>query len=1195
MLAPESNDLEETNQKELTYLSENTFLKMPISEPHQCESDNSSFTSASTDSSCFVSVSGNNISNESQFSNVSSTESHLHYGSDNANVTDPSIASSGFVIVSGNNMNGKRQSLHRHGSDNSNVTNASTVSSGEVTTGHKLVSQSRFVLADTILPPDSDAVAGVHVWEQACIPCGKDKIIPTDFETIQAKLQQHDGDANLETQIIGQLLYQMSHEWGIKNVASLLCCDSAKIRCLVVDTIEDICYRHNPSKINPEHFLEAAEVIFASIIRHIGDETSVSQLSYILQLSLSTVYLQTIARQNFSPDILGEKLLKYHSQLSKLNRMQHISVRYFIDFLQYFLTCLVANVKNLYTGHWLQVENWDEILRPSHSKAEDIRRMSAKCNLCDRISVLVLLLNVINRLDDTELPLKLLMKLVKQALDTTAWIIKNRKSRSKQHAIALLISRGCRYILENKPLIEAGDKDDLREKIREILLTALDTKDHTKHMVSEELKCLAFFKTSDIRTLIAEKIVKEGQFTDVCFNFICHKLKRTKVSLHCNSNKHNRHLATCTGKLGSMRVKTVCFIGSGDGINSRSSRTIEPNTKYGKKEDIDYVDNTLSTLVSLQRKDVHSNIVQLIAYHWQAYPKFFVVEEPNGVNLQEYLLLKRYHRYWLNDLKLIFIVKQALCAVQHLHDRYILHRDFTSHRFKICPETLTLKLVDFRIAKKTKKQDVITCLNEETKLAVRWTATESQVSDKFSFLSDVWMFGHFMLETWTHGCWPYSEHHDKTTDSIMEMVVRGGMKPKQPRCVPNNVFDLMLQTWETEDKRISTKQLMRCLDNLFEQYSEKTGVRYLGTKAIDEHYPPILKQQLERNHEPEYGVQRTVLSIKITKQRHYYNDELYRGSTYIMIQNTDLMSDNDAYIQEDTQGTCKVSETLLMTQTDLRLQELENLSGAIKLELNYDNDMHRELVFQYPKGSKMRDIAMKTTDIISLLRVLGNTAKLISKFHNAGWILRSICTFDLWVAEEDKRVYPLRLSRCCAFPTSEDWVIDNIFKDRQNWLPIETLRDKEYTKEGDVYQFAMTVVEVFNILDLSGPEKHSLSSIPFAYINGKEELEITLLRGDLPKFPTRCPGTLLEILKRCMSREKIRRPKIEDILTCIENCYLKISLEQENEEAVYDVIPEESSLDEASCLEIKFENDELYGCSPDGLYYFGPEEDELIV
>ncbi|KAK3612301.1 hypothetical protein CHS0354_011020 [Potamilus streckersoni] len=174
-------------------------------------------------------------------------------------------------------------------------------------------------------------------------------------------------------------------------------------------------------------------------------------------------------------------------------------------------------------------------------------------------------------------------------------------------------------------------------------------------------------------------------------------------------------LATCPGILGGMRINAVCFIETGEGISSGSSMTIKNSTNninYGKEEEIDYVVNTLNTLVSLQREDVHSNVVQLIAYQWQAEPKIFVVEEPNGMNFQEYLLLMRNHRDWLNDSKLIFIVKQALCAVQHLHDRYILHRDLTSHRFIICPETLTLKLVDFRLAKETNKQDAIISLSK---------------------------------------------------------------------------------------------------------------------------------------------------------------------------------------------------------------------------------------------------------------------------------------------------------------------------------------------------------------------------------------------------------------------------------------------------------------------------------------------------
>ncbi|KAL3868105.1 hypothetical protein ACJMK2_040941 [Sinanodonta woodiana] len=986
---------------------------------------------------------------------------------------------------------------------------------GELGTHNELITESRFVEAETMLPPDSDSGAGVYVWEHACIPDSRNRIISTDPETILEKLRQKDDTDNFEKQILGQFLPQQGRDWGITNLSRLLFSDSAKIRYSVIEIIEHICYRSSPSGVYPDDFIAAAETTVASIIMHIGDEKCVAQLSYILLLILSMVFLQNIATKNVFYEQHGKHLEKYCIQLSELKPKQHISIRYFIEFLQNFMQGLHENVKDLNKGHWLQMENWDEISQ----KADYIRKEVLKCNPCDKIAVMVLLLNLIHRLDDTDLTAQLLMDIVKEALHPTVGIrFKIRRSRSKQHAIALLISRGCRHVLETKSLIEAQASAGLRQKIRDILSIVLDTKEHTRHMVSEQLKCLSFYKTSDIKSLVAEKIVREGKFTDVCLHYICHKLKRTKITLHCNNSSIYKEWAICPGYLGNMRIKTMCFVGNKDGNNSKSHRTSRTSSRYRTKEAIDHnsdeVDNNLSTLALLQSKNVHSNIVQLIAYQWKTDPKFFVVEEPNGVKLQEYLLLKRNQNDWLSDLKLIFIVKQALSAVQHLHDLYIVHRDLTSARFKICPESMTLKLVDFRLAKETNNQDVIVCLNEETRLAVRWTSPESQDSDKYSFRSDVYMFGHLMLEIWTHGCWPFSEHHDKSTDNIMEMVVRGGLKPKQPRCVPNEVFKAMLSSWETEEKRISTKVLMEDLNNLLELYSERKGTRSSATQQIDENYPTISKLQLERNHEPEYGVQRAVLSIKVTKE-------------------------SKCCHTLDGQGTCTVSEALLplsISQTVPRLKELKKISGAIQLELNYHNDNHNELVFQYPTGKKLRDVAMATTDVKMLLRVLLNTAKLVAEFHNAGWIMRSICAFDLWVAEEDEKVFPLRLSRCCAFPPSENWIIDYVFTDRQHWLPIETLRDEEYTKEGDVYQFAMTVVEVFNILDLSGPKKHLLSSIPFASINNKTDLENALLRGELPQRPNKCPERLFAVLKRCMSREKISRPQIQDVLSCIMNC-----------------------------------------------------------
>ena len=55
-------------------------------------------------------------------------------------------------------------------------------------------------------------------------------------------------------------------------------------------------------------------------------------------------------------------------------------------------------------------------------------------------------------------------------------------------------------------------------------------------------------------------------------------------------------------------------------------------------------------------------------------------------------------------------------------------------------------------------------------IPTRWSAPETLGGGKFTYKSDVWMFGMLLYEIFTHGCWPFTELYSNSTEDIMMKV-----------------------------------------------------------------------------------------------------------------------------------------------------------------------------------------------------------------------------------------------------------------------------------------------------------------------------------------------------------------------------------------------------------------------------------------
>ena len=100
----------------------------------------------------------------------------------------------------------------------------------------------------------------------------------------------------------------------------------------------------------------------------------------------------------------------------------------------------------------------------------------------------------------------------------------------------------------------------------------------------------------------------------------------------------------------------------------------------------------------------------------------------------------------------------------------------------------------------------------------------------------------------------------------------------------------------------------------------------------------------------------------------------------------------------------------------------------------------------------------------------------------------------------------------------------------------EVLRGKEYTQASDIYGFGIIIYEVFNGL----PAYHDMAHDEF--------LAVKICQGLRPKFITKVPQLLEDIVKQCVNADPLKRPTADCLYDKFGEWYDEFFDKEENSE-----------------------------------------------
>ncbi|XP_033754779.1 uncharacterized protein LOC117337775 [Pecten maximus] len=576
------------------------------------------------------------------------------------------------------------------------------------------------------------------------------------------------------------------------------------------------------------------------------------------------------------------------------------------------------------------------------------------------------------------------------------------------------------------------------------------------------------------------------------------------------------------------------------------------------KDETKFEINTLEILRTIQAEGNHPGILALHAYQCRPIPLFFVVDRYKGADLFSYLHQRRKDKNWINLSALAKIASEVISAVDFLHLKKVVHRNLTASSFAL-DSRRRLVLTDFSIAKHVDASEISVSDLEGTGVPTRWTAPESLLEGRFDIRTDTWMVGQLLYEIYTHGCQPFVELYTISTEKVMEWVVFQKLTPKQWPCIPRNVHDVILRCVHIEAEERVTLSSVRGVF-LTHRYSPANAQPRLPvSRACDEDrmYPDIPVGQRE-GMVIERGIPKLFLDLRKgrTGPRNSYIYWNARRVQRIVSSNLEatqqdlLAPDQPSYTAKS--GYIEVTEPVtqafvenvypLLTGHVMNWFHIRHWPVVVQ---NHPStgimDFNCTLVYGCEPGENILDFALANRlgnpsapeKMAKYYGIVQSLARLISCMHAKDFILRDLCAANIYFCESSGKVFIPRLGRILHLGsncTLDDSILSEKAPNRNRWMPIEVLQSAQYSKQSDMYMFAMTLYEFFMALDSfsKNPNADILKTVPFATVKTNLLLE-HLYRGETPEKPPLCPGWVYEIMQKCWDRDRTRRPDIADV------------------------------------------------------------------
>ncbi|XP_078613228.1 uncharacterized protein LOC144882948 isoform X1 [Branchiostoma floridae x Branchiostoma japonicum] len=586
-------------------------------------------------------------------------------------------------------------------------------------------------------------------------------------------------------------------------------------------------------------------------------------------------------------------------------------------------------------------------------------------------------------------------------------------------------------------------------------------------------------------------------------------------------------------------------------------------------EDIVSVDRIRNEILMLKHLR-HENIMPISGYVLAIPPVHYITEFMHYGNLRQYLCNNR-RSMWPAQ-HLLGIASDILQALIFLESRSIVHRNIRARKVLLgqSGNRMAIKLTGFELAREVEQNSSFYHFdmyrgtkNEE--LPLRWLAVESLAYCRYSVKSDIWMYAVLLYEIFTMGCVPWQEFAARSFDEVLQNIVHRNLRMKRPPCIPNAVFQVILECMNVEDRsRPSYSTLADKLGQLHDRYLESADVVY-GEKLTAP--PPIVQSNMaDTSPIPTIAVPGRVfipdpvpgVFESDPEDDGIYIDTLPAYSTeesvynvYEDVDKQDMMLTSAVAAEDQPQPqkenqfmeVTRYNERKTRTLKDFR-REMKNQNSTLRI-VDLRQSIKEGSMTMVTEGTRMgtlEDWLIKTKEEDPTHYAL-HIAKALQAVHNKGFVHSDLRLGHVFLdaSPHGTRDITIKLGRLSRVKKLQRGVYDmslseSMFQDMDGcptdsirWSPAEVIQSGTYSFASDVYSLGVVFWQMYMAGQLLSSQGAHVRLIPHQLL--KNEDVLLFLEGShfLPK-PPNCPDWMYTVMKKCWAYQLLERPAIQDVI-----------------------------------------------------------------